>query len=75
MIGQSNHCGCDTQFRAIPLIFYSVFSTGKEPDWAAVPHRLLETITEEDQPESSASTKGNALDSPSESTSNVARIF
>ena len=65
VIGQSSHFGYNTQFKAILLIFYSVFSTGKEPDWAAVPQRLLETITEEDQPDNSASTKGNALESSS----------
>lgn len=32
------------------LIFWFIFSVGKEPDWATVPQRLLETITEEDQP-------------------------
>ncbi|KAL9969256.1 hypothetical protein ACROYT_G021452 [Oculina patagonica] len=33
-------------------------STGGKPEWAAVPQRLLETITEEDQPDSSVVTKG-----------------
>ena len=42
--------------------FVLSFSVGREPDWKAVPQRLLETITEEDQVEdTSVITKGNFI--------------
>ena len=42
--------------------FILSFSVGREPDWKAVPQRLLETITEEDQVETSpVIAKGNLI--------------
>lgn len=43
------------------LIFQLISSTGSAPDWSAVPQRILETITEEDNPNISVATKGNTL--------------
>ena len=43
------------------LINEFISSTGGEPEWATVPQRLLETITEEDQLDSSVAPKGNTL--------------
>lgn len=49
------------------MLFYDILidayslSTGSEPEWATVPQRFLETITEEDHPDSSVATKGSVM--------------
>lgn len=57
----SDYCILHVGYRKDRCFILSL-SVGREPDWKAVPQRLLETITEEDPVESSpVIAKGNLI--------------